>query len=103
MAISKLKFLQIRISEEEKIALKKIADDSGQTMTELITKAIHRIRPFKVKDRKIQKEKILHLARIGNNLNQIARWCNTHKSGADAIQVIQQLTAIEHELKKAMT
>lgn len=38
------------------------------------------------------------LGRAANNLNQIAKWANTHKSGADAVQVVIALRAIEQEL-----
>jgi hypothetical protein len=36
--------------------------------------------------------------RIGSNLNQIARWCNTHAEGADAVQVLAALVAIDQAL-----
>ena len=38
------------------------------------------------------------IARIGNNLNQLARWANTHKAAAEAVEVVAQLAAIEREL-----
>ncbi len=38
------------------------------------------------------------LARIGNNLNQIARWTDTCKQGADAVSVVAQLVAIERTI-----
>ena len=38
-----------------------------------------------------------HPARIGNNLNQIARWANTHAEKADAFEVIAHLLAIERD------
>ena len=40
----------------------------------------------------------LQVARIGNNLNQIARWANTYKSAAEATQVITGLARIESAL-----
>ncbi len=41
---------------------------------------------------------IMEIGRIGNNLNQIARWCNQHKSTTDVIQVVALLVKIEQEL-----
>ena len=38
------------------------------------------------------------IARIGNNLNQIARWANTFKASAEAVEVIAHLIAIERAL-----
>ena len=40
----------------------------------------------------------LQVARIGNNLNQIARWANTYKGAAEATQVIAGLARIESAL-----
>ena len=40
----------------------------------------------------------LQVARIGNNLNQIARWANTYKDAAEASQVIASLARIESSL-----
>ena len=39
-------------------------------------------------------------ARIGNNLNQIARWANTHASPMDAIEMIAYLVHIARTLDK---
>ena len=43
-------------------------------------------------------ERTQQLARIGNNLNQIARWANTHKGAAEAVEVLARLVAIERAL-----
>ena len=40
----------------------------------------------------------LQVARIGNNLNQIARWANTYKGAAEATQIIASLARIESAL-----
>jgi hypothetical protein len=40
------------------------------------------------------------LARIGSNLNQLARWVNTYKRRAEALEVLMALTAFERELRK---
>jgi len=49
---------------------------------------------------KADPELIRQLARIGNNLNQIARWANTYKRFADAVQVIEVLLAIEKAIRE---
>ena len=38
--------------------------------------------------------------RIGSNLNQIARWANTHKENAEALEVVADLAAIERAYEK---
>ena len=38
------------------------------------------------------------IARIGNNLNQLARWANTHKTATEAVTVIAHLVSFERSL-----
>ncbi len=45
-----------------------------------------------------ERERTQQVARIGNNLNQIARWANTHKGAIEAVEVIGHLIAIERGL-----
>jgi hypothetical protein len=37
-------------------------------------------------------------ARVGNNLNQLARWANTHARAAEAVSVIAHLVSFERSL-----
>ena len=46
----------------------------------------------------VERERTRQVARIGNNLNQIARWANTHKEVAEAVEVIARLVVIERTL-----
>ena len=41
---------------------------------------------------------IFGLARVGNNLNQLARWANIYKSKTDTIQILVALNSIERQL-----
>ena len=45
-----------------------------------------------------EKERIRQLARIGSNMNQIARWANTYKKRAEAVEVITRLIVLERKL-----
>ena len=47
---------------------------------------------------KVERERTRELARIGSNLNQIARWANIHKENAEALEVAAHLVAIERAL-----
>ena len=38
------------------------------------------------------------LAKVGNNLNQLARWANRNKDGVPAVAVTARLVEIEREL-----
>ncbi len=90
--------LTIRVSQTEKLAWKQKADLSGMTISNLIRQAIFRTKTWTVADKSLVKEQTRQIARIGNNLNQIARWANTYKSTAEAIEIIQALRHIEQAL-----
>jgi hypothetical protein len=46
------------------------------------------------------KERVRWLARIGVNLNQLARWANTHKGRAEVLDALIALACFERELKE---
>ena len=43
-------------------------------------------------------ERTRQIARVGNNLNQIARWANTHAAPMDAVEMIAYLLHIARTL-----
>ena len=43
----------------------------------------------------VERGRTQQVARIGNNLNQIACWANTHKGAVEAVEVIAHLIAIK--------
>ena len=48
--------------------------------------------------RQVDPKLLSELARLGNNLNQMARWANTYKRHAEAVEVLVVLLAIEQAL-----
>ena len=46
----------------------------------------------------VERERTRELARIGANLNQIARWANTFKANVEALELVAHLVAIERSL-----
>ncbi|NJL70023.1 MAG: MobC family plasmid mobilization relaxosome protein, partial [Microcoleus sp. SM1_3_4] len=54
-------------------------------------------------DRSSIREQTRQISRIGNNLNQIAKWANTYKSTAEAIEIIEALRTIEKALTQLST
>ncbi len=48
--------------------------------------------------RAVERERTRQIARIGNNLNQLARWANTHASTAETVSVISHLVSFERSL-----
>ena len=49
--------------------------------------------------REEERARTREVARIGNNLNQLAKWANRYQSAADAVEVIVHLAAIERALR----
>ena len=90
-------WIKIRVSIEEKKSFEQKASESGMTMADLIRQ---RLLTFRIRKTAHEQERIRMLARVGNNINQLARWANSHKSGLEAIQVIMRLDAILQELRK---
>ena len=52
----------------------------------------------KIRASEAERERTRELARIGANLNQIARWANTFKAHAEAVEIVAHLVAIERAL-----
>ena len=48
--------------------------------------------------RRADPELIQSMGRVGSNLNQLARWANTHAGAADVSHVIKCLLAIDQTL-----
>ena len=48
----------------------------------------------------VERERTRQVARIGSNLNQIARWANTHLDELAPVEVIAHLVAIERVLAR---
>lgn len=92
--------LTIRVSQTEKLAWQEKAELCGLTISDLIRQAISRTKTWTVADKSLMKEQTRQIARIGNNLNQIAKWANTYKSTAEAIEIIQALRLIEQSLNQ---
>jgi len=72
------------------------AEAKGMTIGDFMRQLLGKRR---VRKTRREREKLLHLARIGNNINQLARWANTYKSNADSVLILAELAAIERELK----
>jgi hypothetical protein len=90
--------IKIRVTETEQVAWQTKAEAAGLSVSELIRRAVARVKTWTASDATIERERTRELAKIGNNLNQIARWSNTYKDAADATEVISHLLAIEQRL-----
>ena len=106
--VNKTNHIGIRATDSEKLDWEIIAHAEGLKVSQLARALLNnysishgsrtRSRSSKVGDLKSRRELVRQVARIGNNLNQIARWANTYKDAAEATQVIASLTKIESAL-----
>lgn len=90
-------WIKIRVSKMEKELFEAKARDAGLTIADLIR---NRLFDYRLRKSAHERERIRMLARIGNNINQIARWVNTYKGGIDTIHVVSRLDALLRELKR---
>lgn len=90
---------QARITKAELAEWRAKAQAAGVSLGALIRKAMSRTHTWTAVARDVANERNRELARIGNNLNQLARWANTYKRQAEALQVLAQLSVIEREVK----
>ncbi len=91
-------WVKIRSSEAERAAWHAKARAAGLTLSDLIRRSIGRAHTWTVAHAEVERERTREVARVGNNLNQIARWANTHKGAVEAVEVIGHLIAIERAL-----
>ena len=88
-------WIKMRVTPDEKKLIESKASAQGQTVTDFLRQ---RALDFRLRQSPLEKERIRHLARIGSNMNQIARWANTYKKRAEAVEVITRLILLEREL-----
>ena len=92
--------LHARVSPAELADWRAKAAAAGVPLSDLLRQAMARTRTWTARAVAIEGERTRQVARIGNNLNQIARWANTHAETAEAVEVIAQLVAIEREIAR---
>ena len=71
---------------------------AGVTLSELLRQAMSRTQTWTALAMEIERTR--QVARIGSNLNQIARWANTHLDDLAPVEVIAHLVAIERALAR---
>jgi seryl-tRNA synthetase len=95
--------IKIRLSKLEKIDWQEKAVRAGISLSNLIRQAMTRTQTWTAADRSLIREQNRQISRIGNNLNQIAKWANTYKSTAEAIEIIECLREIDSSLTQLST
>ena len=95
---ARTKWIKVRVSESERAEIEQKAILANVSIAELIRSSLRRVKTWTIKDKETEREKIREISRIGQNLNQIARFCHLHKSDADTAQIISALLKIEKTL-----
>ena len=91
-------WVKIRASEAERAEWHAKARSVGLSLSDLVRRSVGRVRTWTVAHTELERERTRELARIGSNLNQIARWVNIHKENAEALEVVTHLVAVERAL-----
>jgi hypothetical protein len=85
----------VRFSDEELAALKAKAQEAGLPVSSLLREHVGAVT---IRDRDAERQRNVTLNRLNANLNMIAKWVNTHKGAADAVQVMVYLADVRREL-----
>ena len=89
-----------RVSPAELADWRPKAAAVGVPLSDLLRQAMARTRTWTAAAAEVERERTRQVARIGSNLNQLARWANRHASAVEAVEVIANLVAFERELHK---
>ena len=100
MADRRTAVVRARVLPAEHAAWQAKAAAAGVSPSDLLRQAMARTRTWTARAVAVERERTRQVARIGNNLNQIARWANTHAETAEAVEVIAHLVAIEREIAR---
>ena len=78
-------FIKLRVTEQELADFRARAGEAGMTVSDLVR---YRLTGYRVRQTDADKDRLRHLARIGSNINQLARWANSRKTAAPALEVV---------------
>ena len=91
-------WVKVRASESERAEWHAKARSAGLTLSDLVRRSLDRARTWTAPHAEVERERTREAARIGNNLNQIARWANRHKGATEAVEVLARLVSIDRAL-----
>ena len=91
-----------RFSESEYADLKTKADSAGVKVSGLIREAVPKVRAWTPIHTAAEKERVRQVARIGNNLNQIARAVNQQGVVKHELDILARLKSIQDDLRKSL-
>jgi hypothetical protein len=85
----------IRLHSEEKELLRLNAGIQGLSVSDYIRQ---NCLSFRLRKSPTEKERLRQLARIGANINQLAKWANTYKRAVEAVEILTALASLEREI-----
>ena len=92
--------VRARVTPAEHADWQAKAEAAGVSPSRLLRQAMARTRTWTSAAAEVERERTRQIARVGNNLNQIARWANTHAAPMDAVEMIAYLLHIARTLDK---
>ena len=92
--------VRARVTPAEHADWQAKAAAAGVSPSRLLRQAMARTRTWTAAAAEVERERTRQVARIGNNLNQIARWANTEATAIDAVEIIANLVYISQTLDK---
>ena len=90
--------LHVRTTEAEAAEWKSKAKDAGVSTSALLRQAMRRTRVWTAEAADVRREIALQIARIGSNVNQIARRVNTREVAPESVLVLAEMAAWRAEL-----
>ncbi len=100
MAERRTVMVAARVTPAKHAAWRAKAAAAGVSPSALLREAMARTRTWTAPAMAVESERIRQIARIGNNLNQLVRWVNTHKTAAESVTVIAHLVSFERVLRR---
>lgn len=93
-------WIKIRATDEQRTRWHATAEARGVSLSDLVRQGLDGVRAVRRRHqpRSVDPDLLRELARIGNNLNQLARWANREKQAADAVAVVARLIELDREL-----
>ena len=95
--MARSRMARVRASDAEIAHWQALAEASGVTLSDLVRLSLGRVRPWSPGDARAVAERTRQIARIGNNLNQIARRVNSSPH-PQRLEILAELAAIEERL-----
>jgi hypothetical protein len=89
--MSRGRFLKVRVSDGELADIRARAFEAEMTVSDFMRL---RMMNYRLRQTPADKERLRHLARIGSNVNQLARWANSRKAAAPALEVALWLSRL---------